>query len=92
MKRREFMNFVGLGMVATSLPVALAACNSSESAAETDATAADPCAADPCAAVEVDSSIRDDGFAALGTVAELDSAGFLASKPNTKRNLLLLGC
>lgn len=77
MKRREFMNFVGLGMVATSLPVALAACNSSETAAETDAA---PAADAPAAAAAVDSSIRDDGFAALGTVADLDSAGFLASK------------
>ena len=77
MKRRAFMNWVGVGFMATSLPVAIAACSP---ATEPDAeTATDPCAADPCAA-EVDSSIREDGFAALGTVAELDSAGFLASK------------
>ncbi|MFK8183826.1 MAG: ubiquinol-cytochrome c reductase iron-sulfur subunit [Phormidesmis sp.] len=76
MKRREFMNFVGLGFVATSLPVALAACTPSETAADPEAEPA----ADAPAAEEVDSSIREDGFAALGTVAELDSAGFLASK------------
>lgn len=79
MKRREFMNVVGLGFVATSLPVAIAACTPSETAEE---PAADPCAADAPAAEaeEVDSSIRDDGFAALGTVEELDAAGSLASK------------
>jgi len=76
MKRREFMNFVGLGFVATSLPVALAACAPSETAAETDTEPA----ADAPKAEEVDSSIRDDGFAALGTVEELDSAGALSSK------------
>jgi len=81
MKRRVFMNWVGAGLMATSLPVAIAAC----SPAEDTTAAADPCAADPCAAEvaaapEVDSTVRDDGFAALGTVAELDSAGFLADK------------
>ncbi|MEL7068196.1 MAG: ubiquinol-cytochrome c reductase iron-sulfur subunit [Cyanobacteria bacterium J06581_3] len=79
MKRRAFMNWVGVSFMATSLPVVIAAC----SPAETDDTAAeeaDPCAATETATEEVDSSIRDDGFAALGTTEELDSAGFLASK------------
>lgn len=75
MKRREFTNFVGLGFLATSLPVAIAACSPSETASEpaTDDTAAP-------AVEEVDSSIQEDGFAALGTVSELDSEGYLASK------------
>ncbi|MEL6937836.1 MAG: Rieske (2Fe-2S) protein [Cyanobacteria bacterium J06598_1] len=82
MKRRAFMNWVGVSFMATSLPVAIAACSPAADTAEADPCAADPCAADPCAAAaeEVDSSVRDDGFAALGTVSELDSAGFLASK------------
>ncbi len=85
MKRRAFMNWVGVSLMATSLPVAIAACtptaDTAEDTAEDTATEADPCAAEPCAAAEeVDSSVRDDGFAALGTVSELDSAGFLASK------------
>ena len=83
MKRREFANFVGLGLVATSLPVALAACNPSETTSEPSEPDAEPAAAEPdaeSAPEEVDSSIREDGFAALGTVAELDEAGFLASK------------
>lgn len=75
MKRRDFFNFVGLGLVATSLPVALAACTPPETA---DAPAND---AEPAPATEaVDSSIREDGFAALGTVAELDAEGSLSSK------------
>ena len=80
MKRREFTNFVGLGFLATSLPVAIAACSPSETADDSaEAPATDEVATEP-AAEEVDSSIREDGFAALGTVTELDSAGFLASK------------
>ncbi|MEM6868753.1 MAG: Rieske (2Fe-2S) protein [Cyanobacteria bacterium P01_C01_bin.121] len=72
MKRRSFMNWVGAGLMATSLPVAIAAC----SPAEDTAAEADPCAASE----EADSSIRDDGFAAIGTVSELDSTGFLSNK------------
>ena len=74
MKRREFMNWVGLGAIATSLPVAIAACTP-QTTTEEPAADADPADAP---AAKVDSSIREDGFAALGTVADLDSAGFLA--------------
>ncbi len=83
MKRREFTNFVGLGFLATSLPVAIAACSPSETAEETAGETAEAPTAEEAAAPaaeEVDSSIREDGFAALGTVTDLDSAGFLASK------------
>lgn len=85
MKRREFINFVGLTCIATSLPVAIAACspaktaNTAEAPDADDAPAADttPTAQAPAAQ---NSSANADGFAPLGTVAELDSAGFLASK------------
>lgn len=78
MKRREFVNFVGLGFMATSLPIAIAACGPSETA-DTAEDTTEP-VADAPAVEEVDSSVREDGFAALGTVDELDEAGFLASK------------
>lgn len=81
MKRREFVNFVGLGCIATSLPVAIAACSPSKTAEDTAETpAADDAPATAQAPVAADSSADADGFAPLGTVAELDSAGFLASK------------
>ncbi len=72
MKRRDFMNWIGLGALATSLPVAIAACQSETAAPPADAPAAD--------APEVDSTPREDGFAAVGTVAELDAAGSLSDK------------
>lgn len=74
MKRREFMNWVGAGFMATSLPVAIAACTPKETA-EAPAPEAE---APPEAAPKLDTSIREDGFAALGTVADLDTEGFLA--------------
>ena len=81
MKRREFFNFVGLGLVATSLPVAIAAC-SPETADETPESSAD--APDASAATDTaatgEAEARPDGFAEIGTVAELDEAGFIAEK------------
>jgi cytochrome b6-f complex iron-sulfur subunit len=72
MNRREFVNLVGLGALAASLPVAIAACQSNTASAPEAGTAGGETAAD--------AAPREDGFAAIGTVAELDAAGTLSSK------------
>lgn len=72
MKRREFMQWVGLGFLASSLPVAIAACQSGGS--DSGSTATEP------EATKVDKTPREDGFAAVGTVADLDDKGFLSDK------------
>jgi cytochrome b6-f complex iron-sulfur subunit len=72
MKRRDFLSWVGVGTLATSLPVVLAACNANEQATDTPA--------DSAAAEKVDSTPRDDGFAAVGTVETLDEKGFISDK------------
>ncbi|EDX86626.1 Rieske (2Fe-2S) domain protein [Synechococcus sp. PCC 7335] len=77
MKRRAFMNWVGVGFMASSLPVVIAACTPAVEEPEV----VDEAEAEPCAATEpVASSAREDGFAPLGSVEELDSAGFLSDK------------
>lgn len=68
MKRREFVNFVGLGMLASSLPIAIAACNPTETVSDAPAGEAAPASDVP------------DGFTAAGTVADLDAKGFLTQK------------
>ncbi|MFG6098978.1 Rieske (2Fe-2S) protein [Leptolyngbyaceae cyanobacterium CCMR0082] len=73
MKRREFGNLFGLGLLATSLPIAIAACNPTETTSE----APEP---DDAPAATIDETPREDGFAALGTVTDLDSDGYLAKK------------
>ncbi|MBT9315135.1 QcrA and Rieske domain-containing protein [Leptothoe spongobia] len=75
MKRREFGNLVGLGLIATSLPVAIAACKSEDTISDTpaDSTPEVP-------AVKIDETPRADGFAALGTVTDLDTKGYLGKK------------
>ena len=65
MNRREFMNWVSVGTLAASLPVALAACQSETSIDPTSSSS--------------DSLPREDGFATIGTVAELEEAGYLAN-------------
>ena len=71
MKRREFINWVGLGVLATSLPAVLAACQS-----PADDTAEAPTASK----AKIDRSPREDGFAAVGTVEELDAQGAISDK------------
>ncbi|MEM7063901.1 MAG: Rieske (2Fe-2S) protein [Cyanobacteria bacterium P01_B01_bin.77] len=75
MNRREFGSFVGLGMLATSLPVAIAACNPKETTAD---------APDTEAAIPPETPTpRTDGFETLGTVSDLDGQGYLSSKEFT---------
>jgi cytochrome b6-f complex iron-sulfur subunit len=83
MKRRNFFNWVGVGFLATSLPVVLAACQTQDEAAidaaettdTTDTTEVSSDTPEP-----LDTAPRADGFSAIGRVAELDAAGFIASK------------
>lgn len=70
MKRREFVNWVGFGVLASSLPVAIAACQSSQPTA----TKA------PDAGAVNDDTPREDGFAVIGTVTQLDENGFLSDE------------
>ncbi len=71
MDRRTFLNWVGLGAVATSLPIALAACDSdtdlqtNETPAETSSTATESAASD---------------FVAVGAVADLEGGGTIANE------------
>ncbi len=64
MKRRQFVNLCGLGLLAASLPVAIAACQadpSSELLEPSPGTTGD--------------AAREDGFVVIGSVSELSEAG-----------------
>jgi cytochrome b6-f complex iron-sulfur subunit len=65
MERRMFMVWVGAGILASSLPAAIAAC----SAPEAEKPAADAPTAE-----------RPDGFMTIGTVSELEKTGQLSHK------------
>jgi cytochrome b6-f complex iron-sulfur subunit len=72
MNRREFMNWMGVGALATSLPMAIVACRPDTASAPDSAPAEET--------AEVDSTPRPDGFAAIATVEELDTDGSVSSK------------
>lgn len=84
MKRRTLTKYLTLGAIASSLPVALAACQSASDTASTDSSATDESPA------KIDSTPRDDGFAAVGTVAELDEKGFISDKTFFGGDLLVI--
>lgn len=74
MDRRTFLAWVGAGWVASSLPIAIAACSSDSAKSDNSnnkATAANP-TANPTA--------RADGFQPVGTVADLDRKGQILNK------------
>jgi len=71
MERRKFLGWVGVGVMASSLPVVIAACsNTEESAADDQPT--DAQATDKSTPVAAESTVREDGFTSFGTTEELD--------------------
>jgi cytochrome b6-f complex iron-sulfur subunit len=78
MDRRTFLSWVSVGALASSLPVALAACTSEK----TDTTAVK--SSDSAAPA------RTDGFTVVGTVKDLDTAGFIQDKNFAAGPLLVI--
>ncbi|MGA1475013.1 MAG: ubiquinol-cytochrome c reductase iron-sulfur subunit, partial [Prochlorothrix sp.] len=79
MKRRDFLSWVGVGTFATSLPMVLAACSSSEPTAEAPAGEAQSVVGQAIDKAEgAATAMADTGYVTVGTVAELEAAGFLA--------------
>ncbi len=76
MQRREFLTWVGVGSLASSLPIVLAAC--------TDAIAAtkpSPAPTKPGAKPTTKPVARKDGFTIVGTVAALTKDGVIKVPP-----------
>ncbi|WP_309236616.1 ubiquinol-cytochrome c reductase iron-sulfur subunit [Microcoleus sp. FACHB-672] len=73
MNRREFLTWVGAGALATSLPVAIAAC-SPNAATNPSSPSANNSTTTP------QSAAGSTGFQAVGSVAELDKAGQILNK------------
>lgn len=73
MDRRQFLGWTGIGILASSFPLVLAACNGSE---EETATSEPAASTEP----EIDRSVREDGFQAVGTTTELENEGYILDK------------
>ncbi len=85
-KRRSFLGYFSVGWLAACFPVVLAACapNTSEpqATAKTDTpapTAAEPAAEDKGKTKPATKKTAD-GYTAIGTVAQLEKAGYLQTK------------
>ena len=77
MKRRDFMNWIGVGAIATSLPVAIAACTPEADEAATPEADVAPAEAEAPSTTDSGSA---DGFIAIGTTAELEEQGSLTDE------------
>lgn len=84
MNRRAFLGWVGMGMLATSLPVAIAACTDTGNADPSDPTDSGSGGETP-----LDTSVRPDGFQALGTIAILDANGTILDSANAAKPVLI---
>lgn len=78
MDRRAFLSWVGVGAIASSLPLAIAACSSDSPTESVASPSAVPAAA------------RPDGFTEVGSVAALQQAGFIQDKAFVSGPLLVV--
>ncbi|NEP10420.1 MAG: Rieske 2Fe-2S domain-containing protein [Symploca sp. SIO2C1] len=72
MERRKFLGWVGVGVLASSLPVAIAACSSGTDESVADEPPTDGQATDESSSAVAQSPVREDGFQSFGTTEELD--------------------
>jgi cytochrome b6-f complex iron-sulfur subunit len=78
-KRRSFLGYFSIGWLTACFPVVLAACAPKQATNETTKSTAEPIADDKEAAKPATKNTAD-GFTVVGTVAQLDKAGFIQTK------------
>ncbi|MGB2924874.1 MAG: Rieske (2Fe-2S) protein [Limnothrix sp.] len=79
MERRKFMGLFGVGMLATSLPVVLAACSPQTEEVEVTETETETSESNPIVKAEDAAETMGD-FAIVGTATELKAAGDLSTE------------
>ena len=85
MNRREFISWVGVGGIVSSLPIAIVACAPQDQGSQSVSAAGSASASASPAA-----SPRADGFLAVGTVADLSKNGQIADEKSPIGNLLVI--
>ncbi|MEM8723484.1 MAG: Rieske (2Fe-2S) protein [Cyanobacteria bacterium P01_G01_bin.39] len=82
MKRREFLNWAGIGLLASYLPVALVACSQQENNETSESTSESQ-------SPETTSNVPDEqGYVTIGTAQELNESGYLV---DTQSNVIVFG-
>jgi cytochrome b6-f complex iron-sulfur subunit len=77
--RRSFLGYFSVGWLATCFPVVLAACAPNKSEPQATAKTDEPVAADK-GKTKPAAKKTADGYTAIGTVAQLEKAGYLQTK------------
>jgi cytochrome b6-f complex iron-sulfur subunit len=78
-KRRSFLSYFSIGWLVSCFPIALAACSTTKSTSTTTATTDAPVADNKDTTKPTDPKLAE-GFTAIGSVADLDKAGYLQTK------------
>lgn len=78
-KRRSFLGYFSVGWLATCFPVVLAACAPNKSESQATAKTDEPTAADK-GKTKPAAKKTADGYTAIGSVAQLEKAGYLQTK------------
>lgn len=77
MNRLTFLKWMGVGILAGNMPVILAACGQKSDPNSTNET------------TKIDTSPREDGFQALGTVEQLQKEGSILDKKSAAKSVLI---
>jgi cytochrome b6-f complex iron-sulfur subunit len=77
-KRRSFLGYFSIGWLATCFPVVLAACAPNQATTETTKNTAP--ASDDKVSAKPDTKKTADGFTVMGSVTQLEQAGYLQTK------------
>jgi len=78
MERRYFISWMTLSALASVLPPTLSACNSETSPTPPSNNSPD-----------IDTSMREDGFQALGTIPQLETQGTILDRRNAPKSVLI---
>jgi cytochrome b6-f complex iron-sulfur subunit len=78
-KRRSFLGYFSVGWLATCFPVVLAACAPNKSESQATAKTDEPAGADK-GKTKPAAKKTADGYTAIGSVAQLEKAGYLQTK------------
>ena len=79
MKRRDFVNWIGVGALASSLPVAIAACSPKAADNESDTTAASEAESTATEPAPESATESASGFVEVGTTSQLAQQGYITS-------------
>ncbi|MEL7140952.1 MAG: ubiquinol-cytochrome c reductase iron-sulfur subunit [Cyanobacteria bacterium J06643_4] len=80
MKRRDFVNWMGAGALAASLPIAIAACTPKSDTSDADPCAASDASGDTTGDASGDASGSAGGFVAVGTMGDLAQQGYITNE------------